>query len=215
MAVDLKRWRNSVETSDFILRGGGEHARVVLDCLIGQGASVKALFDPKYSGSLFGIPQRGEYHPELEPHAMAIVAIGDNRVRKKVVQETRHKFGVALHPSVICSPFSSIGEGSMVLHGAIIQAQTKIGKHVIVNTGARVDHDNVIGDFVHIGPGATLCGVVEVGEGAFIAAGATVILGRRIGAWATVGAGAVIIQDVPDYAVVVGNPGRIIKYHQH
>ena len=36
----------------------------------------------------------------------------------------------------------------------------------------------------------------------------------KIGKWVTVGAGAVIIKDIPDYAVVVGNPGRIIKYKE-
>ena len=52
----------------------------------------------------------------------------------------------------------------------------------------------------------------SITEGSFIGAGSVIIPGKRVGAWATVGAGAVVIQDVPDYAVVVGNPGRIIRY---
>ena len=203
-----------METTDYILRGGGEHARVVLDCLLAQGVKVRALFDPKYSGTLFGVPQLGEYDPDFEPAAKAIIAIGDNQVRKKVAMLTRHEFGLAVHPSAVLSAFSTYGNGSMILHGAIVQAQSRIGNHVILNTGSKVDHDNVIGDFAHIGPGATLCGDVQVGEGAFIAAGAVVILGKKIGAWATVGAGAVVINDVPEYAVVVGNPAKIIKYNR-
>ena len=50
-----------------------------------------------------------------------------------------------------------------------------------------------------------------MGEGTHIGAGATIIPNLKIGKWATIGAGAVVIKDVPDYAVVVGNPGRIIK----
>ena len=42
-------------------------------------------------------------------------------------------------------------------------------------------------------------------------AGAVVIQGVKIGKWAVIGAGAVIIEDVPDYAVVVGNPGNVIR----
>ena len=73
----------------------------------------------------------------------------------------------------------------------------------------------------HLGRGAIIVGRgdaavslkrTKAGEGTLIGAGATVTPGINIGSWALVGAGAVIIEDVPDYAVVVGNPGRIIKY---
>ena len=52
---------------------------------------------------------------------------------------------------------------------------------------------------------------MEVGEGTHVGIGACVIQGIKIGKWATIGAGAVIIKDVPDGAVVVGNPAKIIK----
>ena len=57
-------------------------------------------------------------------------------------------------------------------------------------------------------------GNVEIGEGTHIGSGAIVIPNVVIGKWAVIGAGAVIIKDVPDYAVVVGNPGKIIKYNE-
>ena len=66
-------------------------------------------------------------------------------------------------------------------------------------------------DFVHISPNAALAGSITVGEGTHIGIGASVIQGIKIGKWATIGAGAVIIRDVPDFATVVGNPGKIIK----
>jgi sugar O-acyltransferase (sialic acid O-acetyltransferase NeuD family) len=200
-----------VETLNVILQGGGEHARVVLDCLLDQGANVLGLFDPKYSGSLFDRPQLGEYNPALFPEAKAVVAIGDNAIRKKVAGFTAHDFANAIHPSSIRSSFIQLGVGNMILHRAIIQAQSTISNHVIVNTGAQIDHDCVIGDFVHLGPGVVLCGCVSVGTGAFIGAGALVIPGKKIGAWATVGAGSVVITDIPDGAMAVGNPARIIK----
>ena len=46
-----------------------------------------------------------------------------------------------------------------------------------------------------------------------IGIGAIIIPETSIGKWVTIGAGAVVIRDVPDYAVVVGNPGKIIKYY--
>ncbi len=195
-----------------ILQGGGEHARVVLDALLDQGRDVIALFDPKYDGSLFGVPQKGVYSGDLHTDAHAVIAIGDNAVRKRVAGLTTHAFTNAVHPSAVVSSRATIGTGNMILHGAIIQAQASIGNHVIVNTGSSVDHDCVIGDYVHLAPGTVICGTVTIGEGAFIGAGAVIIPGKKVGAWATVGAGAVVIEDIPDYAVAVGNPARVIRY---
>jgi len=203
-----------VVADKIIIQGGGDHAKVVLDCLLSSGEEVVALFDPKYDGELFGIPQRGEYDPLFDADAKAVVAIGDNATRMRVVKKTRHAFINVVHPSVVKSERSTSGTGNMILHGVVVQAQVRIGNHVIINTGARVDHDCVIEDFVHVAPGAVLCGTVSIGEGTFVGAGATVIPGRKIGQWAIVGAGAVVIHDVPDYAVVVGNPARIIKYNR-
>jgi sugar O-acyltransferase (sialic acid O-acetyltransferase NeuD family) len=201
-----------METTKVILQGGGQHALVVMDCLLSQGAEVIALFDPKFDDHLFDIPQRGEYDPNFEPNAAAIIAIGENAIRKRVVEKTKHKFTNAMHSSVIFSRYSIMGIGNMILQGAIVQAQTTIGNHVIINTGTQVDHDCVVEDYTHLAPGVVLCGNVRIGEGAFVGAGAIVLPGKTIGAWATVGAGAVVVDDIPDHAVAVGNPAKIIKY---
>ncbi|MBA4056376.1 MAG: acetyltransferase [Marivirga sp.] len=197
-----------------ILLGGGQHAHVVLDCLLSQHADVIALFDIQYQGDLFGIPQRGEYDADFEPTALGIVAIGDNATRKRVAAQSRHAFTNAVHSSVILSKYSEMGIGNMILHGTIIQAQVSIGNHTIINTGTQVDHHCIIEDFAHLAPGVILCGNVQIGEGTLVGAGTTVIPGKKIGAWATIGAGAVVIDDIPDYAVAVGNPARIFKYQK-
>ncbi len=197
-------------TISIILQGGGEHAKVVLDCLLDQHLEVLALFDPKYQGELFGVPQRGAYDSSFAPEAKAIIAIGNNTVRKKVAAITKHSFTNAIHASAIISSRVKIGNGCMILHGAVIQAQTIIGDHVIINTASSIDHDCELNNYVHIAPRAVLCGRVKVGEGAFVGAGAVVLPGISIGAWATVGAGAVVTKDVEDGVVVVGNPAREI-----
>lgn len=194
-----------------ILQGGGDHARVVLDCLQEEGKSVVAIFDPKYSGELFGVPQLGKYDPGFRPEAKLVVAIGDNKIRKKVAEDSNHPFTKAIHPSAVISSHSFVGEGSMILHRAVVQAKAAIQNHVIVNTGAQVDHDCQVADYVHLAPGVILCGTVSVGEGTFIGAGAVVIPGIKIGKWSIIGAGSTVIRDVPDYSLVVGNPARVIK----
>jgi sugar O-acyltransferase (sialic acid O-acetyltransferase NeuD family) len=201
-----------VATHKLIVQGGGEHARVVIDCAFAQGHDVVSIYDPKYGGELFGVAQRGVYRPDADPGAHAIIAIGDNALRKKVAAITLHPFTNVIHPSVVLSSFASIGQGNMVLHGSIIQAQTKVGNHVILNTRSQADHDCLIGDYAHLAPGVILCGNVQIGEGTFLGAGSIVIPGKKIGVWAIIGAGSVVISDIPDYAVAVGNPARIIKY---
>lgn len=197
-----------------LLHGSGEHARVVLDCLLDAGQNIIGLFDPKHTEPLFGVPQLGAYDPDFEPDAKVIIAIGDNRTRRKLASITRHEFATAIHSSAVVSSRASIETGSMILHGVIVQAECMIGRHVILNTGARVDHNGEIEDYVHIAPGAVIAGSVHVGEGAFIGAGAVIIPGRRIGAWATVGAGAVVTTDLPDHSVAVGVPARVIKMNK-
>ncbi|MGE0590150.1 MAG: acetyltransferase [Cyclobacteriaceae bacterium] len=192
-----------------ILQGGGEHARVVLDSLLSHGIEVAALFDPKYKGELFGVPQLGAYDSNFEPEAKALVAIGDNTVRKEVCRNTKHKFVNLIDQTAIVSKRAVFGLGCMVLQGTIVQAHCVIGDHVILNTGSRVDHDCIIESFVHVAPGATLCGTVKVGEGSLIGAGAVVLPGISIGRWSTVGAGSVVTHDIPDHSIAWGNPARI------
>jgi sugar O-acyltransferase (sialic acid O-acetyltransferase NeuD family) len=199
---------------EIILQGGGDHARVVLDCLLDNGSHVSAIFDPKMSGDMFGVPQLGKYDPSAFGNAQAVIAIGDNGIRKAVALNTKHAFANAIHSSANISSRSSMGVGCMILHRAIIQANSKIGHHVIINTGSQIDHDCQIGDYVHIAPGAVLCGTVSVGEGTFVGAGTVIIPGKKIGAWATIGAGAVVISDIPDFAVAVGNPAKVIKINR-
>jgi len=155
----------------------------------------------------------GRYDENVFPNDDIVITIGDNTIRKVVSFGVRHRFGILKSIHSIIDSSVILDDGSVILHGAIIQAKTKIGKHVIINTGASVDHDCIIEDFVHISPHATLCGNVFVGEGTHFGAAAVAIPGIKIGKWCTIGAGAVIIEDIPDYAVVVGNPGKIIKYN--
>lgn len=195
---------------EVILLGGGGHAKVVIDCLLGQDRKVIAVFDKRNTGPLLGVPRFQDYNPELFKRAVVLVAIGDNKVRQVLAGQIAHSFTNAVHPSAIVSSFTEMGVGTMILHRAVVQAGSNIGNHVILNTGSQVDHDGNIGDFVHIAPRAVLCGNVTIGEGTLIGAGAVVLPGVTIGKWAVIGAGSVIRKDVGDHAVVAGVPGRVI-----
>ncbi|RVT95398.1 chloramphenicol acetyltransferase [Rhodovarius crocodyli] len=53
---------------------------------------------------------------------------------------------------------------------------------------------------------------VTLGHDVWVGHGAIILPGRRIGTGAAIGAGAVVTKDVPDFAIVVGNPGRVLRY---
>ena len=198
-------------TGSIIIKGAGGHARVVIDCARAQGRTVECAYDPFNDGELYGIPIRQNYASSDFPTATAVVAIGDNAVRRQEAGGVKHGFTNVIHPSSLVSPLATIGEGNMILQGSIVQAAARIGNHVILNTGSQVDHDCNIGDFVHIAPGVILCGNVQVGEGSLIGTGAIIIPGKKVGAWSIIGAGSVVIDNIPDYVVAVGNPAKVIK----
>lgn len=198
--------------------GAGGHSQVIRKVLELCGTLVTETFDDRpanahraYSDAAIEGGVRGAMDTFPHDGDPVIIAVGNNFQRAEIARFLKSKFEKAIHPSSIIAKSSFVGEGTVVFAGAIIQPNTRVGKHVIVNTAASIDHDNIIGDYAHISPKAALCGHVEVGEGSHVGVGAVVIPKVKIGKWCTVGAGTVVIQDVPDYATVVGNPGRVIK----
>lgn len=200
--------------NNYVIYGAGGHAKVVGDALLSDGNKIYTFIDNNKTGDYLNI-QLNKNLSNLDFQYKSIIAIGDNVVRKKLSLSLQTRFGTIKHSSALVSDSVLVGEGSMVLHQSVVQIGSSVGKHVIINTKASIDHDCFIDNFVHIAPGSVLCGNVKVGEGSLIGAGSTIIPNIKIGKWCTIGAGSVIIKDIPDYTVVVGNPGRIIKYNQH
>ncbi|MCC5929809.1 MAG: acetyltransferase [Cyclobacteriaceae bacterium] len=195
-----------------ILYGAGGHARVLLDCLLSVGENIPLIFDDDPEKTqLMGIEVHNHYSGIMHQYDKIIIAIGDNRTRKKISEKIEHRPGSLSHSSAIISPFAYIGEGTVVLQGAIVQAGAVIGRHVIINTGAMIDHDCIIGDYTHVGPGSVICGGVKIDEGVLIGAGAVVKPSIEIGSWSILGAGAVVVKNVIRQAVVAGNPAKALK----
>lgn len=111
----------------------------------------------------------------------------------------------------------NIGQNVVISPGVVLGDNVKVQNNVSVYTGV------VCGDDVFLGPSCVFTNVVnprsavnrrgqyavtKVGKGATIGANATVVCGHDIGEYAFIGAGAVVTRNVPDYALVVGNPAR-------
>lgn len=197
--------------TNVVLIGGGGHAKVVIDSLRSEGCTLLGIYDHSKSGYLFDIPFITATDFDRFEEAKVIIAIGDNAVRKNLSELKTYDFIKTVHTSAIVAKSTFIDDGSMILHGSILQSSVTVGKHVIVNTASRIDHDCIVNDYVHIAPGAILCGNVKIGEGTLVGAGSVIIPRVTIGKWAIIGAGAVVTKDIPDYGVAVGNPARVIK----
>jgi acetyltransferase-like isoleucine patch superfamily enzyme len=129
---------------------------------------------------------------------------------------------------------ADIGSGCVIGRGAYIGPGVRIGAHVKIQNYALVYEPATVGDGAFIGPAAVLTNDhrprsvtpdgalknavdwtpvgVEIGEGASIGARAVCVAPVRVGHWAMVGAGSVVTRDVPDFALVVGNPARRIGW---
>lgn len=213
----------SIDLPKVVLIGAGGHAKVIADIL--QSRSDLMLIgctDRSAGGKVLHLDVLGDDRllPELfDRHVRhAFVAIGDNRLRLKLAagaSSIGYQFVTAVSRHAYVAGSASIGAGTAVMPGAVIQPEVRIGKHSIINTGASVDHECVIGEGCHIAPGCNLAGLVTVGDGSFLGTGVKVIPGVRIGRGCTVGAGAVVIRDLPDYSTAVGVPARVMKGGLH
>ena len=189
-----------------IIYGASGYAKVVIDILEAMGKPIDYVVDDDVNVSEI-LGYRVEH--DCKVFKEVIIAVGSCQQRKKIAESiTSDQYPIAIHPSAIISPRTLIGDGTVVMQGAIVQSCASIGSHCIVNTGASVGHDVKLADFVHVAPHATITGNVEIGECAWIGAGAVIRQGIKIGANSTIGAGAVVVKDVPSGTTVIGNPAR-------
>ena len=207
-----------MKNNGIYLIGAGGHAKVIADILEKNNFSILGIIDKNLAGTSFlkKYAVKADWQDfEIKDVDNFIIGIGNNQIRKSISNDLLNGrfFAIIKDKSSNISIYSHIGEGSVVMPGVTINVDVKIGAHCIINTNSSIDHDCILDDFVHISPNVGLAGNVQVGEGTHIGIGASVIQGIKIGKWCTIGAGAVVIQDVPDFAVLVGNPGKIIKFN--
>lgn len=184
-----------------VVVGAGGHARACLD-VIEQLGVYRVL-------GLIGLPE------EAEAEHLGYRVIGTDDDLCRLAKECPHAFVAVGHitsptirirmyerlielgfrmpdivaPTAYVSRHAVIGPGTIVMHGAVINAGAKIGRNCIVNTRAVIEHDAIVADHCHISTGAILNGGVQVGRGSFVGSGSVVREGIVIGADCLVGMG--------------------------
>jgi UDP-2-acetamido-3-amino-2,3-dideoxy-glucuronate N-acetyltransferase len=131
--------------------------------------------------------------------------------------------------------FSHIQKGSIIGKNCVLGQNVNVGNNVIIGNYCKIQNNVSIyegvtlEDYVFCGPSMVFTNIINprckypqvgsefyiktlVKEGASIGANATIVCGNEIGRYAMIGAGAVVTKDIPDFALVLGNPARIVGW---
>lgn len=205
-----------------LIWGAGDQGTVTLDCALAMDIYGKIDFLEIKEKGRRDIPDYTIYREDeivlndfLKSYDEVIVATGDNGLRESkqlLLESMGIPLAAIIHPTAVVSHFAKVSRGCTVLANAVINVNAVIGRGCIINTGAVVEHDCAIKEFSNISPKAAMAGHTEIGRKTFLGIGSTIIDGIKVGEDVIVGAGAVVIGDVPNGAVVVGVPAKIIGH---
>ncbi|MBU2951990.1 NeuD/PglB/VioB family sugar acetyltransferase [Tamlana agarivorans] len=210
-------------TKKAIIIGAGTHGQIYASYLKEADVNIVGFIDDadSFQGKqVNGIDVLGTYADLFDEKLKNEITdvycpIGDNFIRQKYLSTLKtegYNTPSFIHPTVSIGPDVVLGEANYMLPGNYIMPHTTIGDYFMVNMGTTIGHHNTIGNGVFMSSGVNIGASLKIGNMAYFGIGSTVMTGvEGIGAEALVGAGSVIFKKVPDYAVMAGNPARMIK----
>ncbi len=168
-----------------LLVGGGGHCKSVIDVIEDEDKyTIAGIIDKE---ELLGqkvlnyavIACDNDLEKLFETYKYAVVTVGQIKSNTLKVKLFNLLKGIGYILPVIKSPLayiskhSQVGEGTVIMHQALVNANVKIGKNCIINTKALIEHDSVIEDNCHIATASVINGGVLVREGTFFGSNAT------------------------------------------
>lgn len=204
---------------DLILVGGGGHCKSVIEAAESTGARIAGILDTaenvgkKVLG--YNIIGTDDLIPEWVDRADFLVTVGhikDASVRIKLHHKIRTAGGhlaTLVASTAHVSKYAVIGEGSVIMHQAMVNADAKIGMGCIINTFANIEHDAVIGDYCHISTGAMVNGNCVVGEGTFLGSQSVMVNGVSVTGGCVIAAGAMVRKNILRKGVYSDNPAML------
>ena len=207
-----------------VIVGASGHGKVVADVVEREGRYAILGWIDSYKpagGEFFGYPVLGAEEALLglwqrREIVGGLIAIGDNWSRGRMAEKIRSlaadfAFVTAVHHSAQIARGVSVGAGTVLMAGVVVNSDSRIGAHCILNTRASLDHDCVMDDCSSLAPGVTTGGTVTIGAYSAVSLGVNILHGKTVGAHTVVGAGALVREDLPDHCVAYGVPARIIR----
>ena len=148
-----------------------------------------------------------------------IIGIGDNSIRAKARDKVikvipNFKFVNCIHPKSILGKDATLGEGNVVMAGAIVNSATRIKNHCILNTNSSIDHDCLMLDFSSIAPNASVGGNVKIGDYSAIGIGANIFHSVNVGYNCIIGGGSLVCHDTNENSIYYGSPSKFIREHK-
>lgn len=207
----------SILKKPLILVGGGGHCVSCIDVIEQMDVyEIVGLVDTpdKVGTKLLGYTYLGtdaDLKSLVREYKNAFVSVGQlrtNSARKSLIQkllEYDAHIPTLISPRAYVAPSATIGRGSIVMHDALVNAQSTVGDFCILNSKSLVEHDCEVGSYSHISTGAILNGDVQLGADCFVGSHATVIQSVKIGANVVIGAGVTVKKNLSDHTLVKDN----------
>lgn len=205
---------------DIILIGGGGHCKSCIDVIEADGTyQIKGILDlpGKLHQTLFDYRIIGtdeDIAALAQTHEHFLVTIGQlvnpsARIRIfNQLKQFNRELPIIISPLAHVSQYAKIGEGTIVMHQALINAGAEVGKNCIINTKALIEHDARIEDHCHIATGATVNGEVKIGVGTFVGSQSVIRESVEIGERSVIGAGVSVFKSVPPYSKISEGHGQ-------
>ncbi|MBM3273385.1 acetyltransferase [Candidatus Kaiserbacteria bacterium] len=200
-----------------ILIGAGGHARACIDVIEQQGqyqiVGLIGLTEELHSQHLgYEVIATDDSLAQLAkstPYALITTGqIQTAKHRMRLYQQATQcgfQMPVIIAPTAHVSRHACVGAGSIVMHGAIVNAGAKVGNNCIINSCALLEHDTTVEGHCHISTGAILNGGVSVGAGSFIGSGCVVKEGLSVGKDCLVGIGLTLRHALADSTRFTGH----------
>tara|TARA_B100000029_G_C17226296_1_gene833668 strand:- start:117 stop:746 length:630 start_codon:yes stop_codon:yes gene_type:complete len=115
----------------------------------------------------------------------------------KKLKKLNFKLPIIKSPYSVISKFSKIGEGTIIMHGAIVGPNVKIGKNCIINSKSLIEHGSIIGDNTHIATSVIINSGVTIGSNNFIGSKTVIRQGIVIGNDSIIGMGKILLKNCP------------------
>jgi sugar O-acyltransferase (sialic acid O-acetyltransferase NeuD family) len=208
-----------MDSKKLILVGGGGHCKSVIDVAESAGYQIKGILDvPENVGNKvlgYSIIGTDDQIINYVDNAVFIVTVGhirDAALRIKLHQKIADaggKLAIIVASTAHVSRYAHIGEGTVVMHEAMVNADASIGRGCIINTFANIEHDTIIGDYCHISTGAMVNGNCIVGSETFLGSQSVMINGIEITNGCVVGAGSLVRKNLTQKGIYSGNPATL------